>query len=88
MLPEHKEVALLVAVAAQRLTDHVVVVVWVIPGLRRQTSQSGIGGGASPRVPHTCVPAVGLTWHRAQEETVVIVPPTPKASWDPTSPTG
>ena len=74
MLPEQKEVALLVAVAAQWLTDHVVVVVWVIPGLRRQTFQSGVGDGASPRVPHTCVPTVGLTWHRAWEETVVIVP--------------
>lgn len=60
-LPEHKEVALLVAVAAQRLTDHVVVGVWVIPGLRRQTSQSGVCGGVSPRdLPHTCVPVAGL----------------------------
>ena len=75
VLPEQKEVALLVAVAAQWLTDHVVVRIWVIPGLRRQTSQSEVGGGASPRdLPHTCVPAARLTWHRAWEETVAIVP--------------
>ena len=75
MLPEQKEVALLVAVAAQRLTDHIVVGVWVIPGLRRQRSQSEVGGRASPRdLPNTCVPAARLTWHRAREATVAIVP--------------
>ena len=84
MLPEQKEVALLVAVAAQRLTDHIVVGVWVIPGLRRQRSQSEVGGRASPRdLPNTCVPAARLTWHRAREETVAIVPLPPPHKKEP-----
>lgn len=37
-LPEHKEVALLVAVTSQRLTDYVVIGVGVIPGLRKRPS--------------------------------------------------
>lgn len=43
-LPEQKEVALLVAVAAQRLADHILIGVGVIPGLRKHVPVGGPTG--------------------------------------------
>lgn len=70
--PEHEEVALLVVVASQRLTDHKVIGVRVIPGLRKHPSLGDpkgdpprawlkwchtMEGVTSPR-PHRCHPLI------------------------------